>query len=206
METSDNKTLFGESEGVPEAGNPEGRGSIAHQPLAARMRPQVLGDIVGQEHLTKEGSLLPRLISTDRFGSLLFYGPPGCGKTSFAEVIARETKSRFVRINAVMSNVAELREILGLARKMPEARTLLFIDELHRFNKAQQDALLGAVESGDITLIGATTENPSFSAGAAFDGSRGVGLATSIDGRRTRTGRAEAYSGRRGLGGSRGVV
>ncbi len=162
METSDNKTLFGESEGVPEAGNPEGRGSIAHQPLAARMRPQVLGDIVGQEHLTKEGSLLPRLISTDRFGSLLFYGPPGCGKTSFAEVIARETKSRFVRINAVMSNVAELREILGLARKMPEARTLLFIDELHRFNKAQQDLLLPDVEEGNVRLIGATTHNPGF--------------------------------------------
>ena len=162
MDTSDDKTLFGESAGVPEAGNLEARGSTAHQPLAARMRPQILGDIVGQEHLTKEGSLLPRLISTDRFGSLLFYGPPGCGKTSFAEVIARETKSRFVRINAVMSNVAELREILSLARKMPEARTLLFIDELHRFNKAQQDLLLPDVEEGNVRLIGATTHNPGF--------------------------------------------
>ncbi len=126
------------------------------------MRPQSLAEIVGQTHLTREGSLLPRLISTDRFGSLLFYGPPGCGKTSFAEVIARETGSRFVRINAVMSNVAELREILGLARKMPEARTLLFIDELHRFNKAQQDLLLPDVEEGNIRLIGATTHNPGF--------------------------------------------
>jgi len=126
------------------------------------MRPQALSEMVGQEHLTKPGSLLPRLISTDRFGSLLFYGPPGCGKTSFAEVIARETKSRFVRINAVMSNVAELREILGLARKMPEARTLLFIDELHRFNKAQQDLLLPDVEEGNVRLIGATTHNPGF--------------------------------------------
>ena len=112
--------------------------------------------------MTQPGSLLPRLISTDRFGSLLFYGPPGCGKTSFAEVIARETKSRFVRINAVMSNVAELREILGVARKMPEARTLLFIDELHRFNKAQQDLLLPDVEEGNVRLIGATTHNPGF--------------------------------------------
>ena len=96
----------------------------AHQPLAARMRPRSLDEIVGQEQLTAPGSLLAQLISTDRFGSLLFYGPPGCGKTSFAEVIARETGSRFVRINAVMSNVAELREILGVARKMPESRIL----------------------------------------------------------------------------------
>ncbi len=81
----------------------------AHQPLAARMRPRTLGEIVGQEHLTAPDSLLPRLIATNRFGSLIFYGPPGCGKTSFAEVIARETKSRFIRINAVMSNVGELR-------------------------------------------------------------------------------------------------
>ncbi|MCF3648894.1 replication-associated recombination protein A [Synoicihabitans lomoniglobus] len=134
----------------------------AHQPLAARMRPQSLAEIVGQEQLTRAGSLLPQLITTDRFGSLLFYGPPGCGKTSFAEVIARETKSRFVRINAVMSNVAELREILSIARKMPEARTLLFIDELHRFNKAQQDLLLPDVEEGNVRLIGATTHNPGF--------------------------------------------
>lgn len=133
-----------------------------HQPLAARMRPRKLGDIVGQDQLTAPGSLLPQLISTDKFGSLLFYGPPGCGKTSFAEVIARETKSRFVRVNAVMSNVAELREILGIARKMPESRTLLFIDELHRFNKAQQDLLLPDVEEGVIRLIGATTHNPGF--------------------------------------------
>lgn len=134
----------------------------AHQPLAARMRPQSLAEIVGQEQLTAPGSLLPQLISTDRFGSLLFYGPPGCGKTSFAEVIARETGSRFVRINAVMSNVAELREILGVARKMPESRTLLFIDELHRFNKSQQDLLLPDVEEGSVRLIGATTHNPGF--------------------------------------------
>jgi len=162
MGTSNENDLFGETAGTrADAGSGE-RSSTAHQPLAARMRPQALSEMVGQEHLTKPGSLLPRLISTDRFGSLLFYGPPGCGKTSFAEVIARETKSRFVRINAVMSNVAELREILGLARKMPEARTLLFIDELHRFNKAQQDLLLPDVEEGNVRLIGATTHNPGF--------------------------------------------
>lgn len=126
------------------------------------MRPRGLAEIVGQPQLTAPGALLPRLVATNRFGSLLFYGPPGCGKTSFAEAIARETGSRFVRINAVMSNVAELREILATARRIPEARTLLFIDELHRFNKAQQDLLLPDVEEGNVRLIGATTHNPGF--------------------------------------------
>ena len=136
--------------------------SMAHQPLAARMRPRRLAEIVGQEHILKAGNLLPRLIASNRFGSLLFYGPPGCGKTSLAEVIARETKSRFVRVNAVMSNVAELREILATAHRQPEAGTLLFIDELHRFNKSQQDLLLPDVEEGTVRLIGATTHNPGF--------------------------------------------
>jgi putative ATPase len=126
------------------------------------MRPRRLAEIVGQEHILKAGNLLPRLIASNRFGSLLFYGPPGCGKTSLAEVIARETKSRFVRVNAVMSNVAELREILATARRQPEAGTLLFIDELHRFNKSQQDLLLPDVEEGTVRLIGATTHNPGF--------------------------------------------
>ena len=134
----------------------------ANQPLAARMRPRQLDEIVGQEHILQAGNLLPRLIASNRFGSLLFYGPPGCGKTSLAEVIARETKSRFVRVNAVMSNVAELREILAAARRQPEAATMLFIDELHRFNKSQQDLLLPDVEEGNVRLIGATTHNPGF--------------------------------------------
>lgn len=126
------------------------------------MRPRALAEIVGQEHITKPGSLLPRLVAQNRFGSLLFYGPPGCGKTSIAEAIAAETRSRFVRINAVLSNVAELREILAAARRRPEAATILFIDELHRFNKAQQDLLLPDVEDGCVRLIGATTHNPGF--------------------------------------------
>src|SRR4051812_12307667 len=134
----------------------------AHQPLAARMRPRKLSEVVGQEHILKPGSLLPRLVASNRFGSLLFYGPPGCGKTSIAEAIAHETKSRFVRVNAVMSNVAELREILATARRRPEAATILFIDELHRFNKSQQDLLLPDVEEGNVRLIGATTHNPGF--------------------------------------------
>jgi len=126
------------------------------------MRPRALSEIVGQDHLLKPDGLLPRLIATNRFGSLIFYGPPGSGKTSLAEVIARETKARFVRVNAVMSNVAELRDILATARRLPEAGTILFIDELHRFNKSQQDLLLPDVEEGSVRLIGATTYNPGF--------------------------------------------
>lgn len=132
------------------------------RPLAVRLRPRCLGEIIGQSHIVGEGCLLPRLIQADNFGSLIFYGPPGCGKTSMAEVIAMETKSKFVRLNAVLSNVAELREILRLARYEPEKRTILFIDEIHRFNKSQQDLLLPDVEAGNIRLIGATTHNPGF--------------------------------------------
>jgi putative ATPase len=139
-----------------------GPAKAANQPLAARMRPRRLSEVVGQEHILKPGSLLPRLVAQNRFGSLIFYGPPGCGKTSIAEAIAAETHSRFVRINAVMSNVAELREILAIARRRPEAGTILFIDELHRFNKSQQDLLLPDVEEGNVRLIGATTHNPGF--------------------------------------------
>jgi len=132
------------------------------RPLAVRMRPQHLGEIIGQDHIVGEGCLLPRLIQADNFGSLIFYGPPGCGKTSMAEVIAAETQSKFVRINAVLSNVAEVRDILRLARYEPDKRTILFIDEIHRFNKSQQDLLLPDVEAGNIRLIGATTHNPGF--------------------------------------------
>ena len=153
-------SLFGDE--TPSASLAAAPKSTALQPLAARMRPRKLEEIVGQEHILQAGNLLPRLIASNRFGSLLFYGPPGCGKTSLAEVIARETKSRFVRVNAVMSNVAELREILAAARRQPEAATMLFIDELHRFNKSQQDLLLPDVEEGNVRLIGATTHNPGF--------------------------------------------
>lgn len=158
--TDDTDSLFGDTPPDAVAALPEK--PLSTQPLAARMRPRQLADIAGQRHLLKPGSLLPRLITSNRFGSLLFYGPPGCGKTSMAEVIARETKSRFVRINAVMSNVGELREILTAARRQPAAGTILFIDELHRFNKSQQDLLLPDVEEGNVRLIGATTHNPGF--------------------------------------------
>ncbi|MGB0334392.1 MAG: replication-associated recombination protein A [Opitutales bacterium] len=133
-----------------------------HRPLAVRMRPRFLSEVIGQDHIVGEGCLLPRLIQADNFGSLIFYGPPGCGKTSLAEVISAETKSKFVRVNAVLSNVAELREILRLARYEAAKRTILFIDEIHRFNKSQQDLLLPDVEAGNIRLIGATTHNPGF--------------------------------------------
>lgn len=141
--------------GGAEAGEPP-------RPLALRMRPRSLSEIVGQDHITGEGCLLPRLVRADNFGSLIFQGPPGCGKTSFAEAIAAETRSKFVRVNAVLSNVAELRDILRLARYERARRTILFIDEIHRFNKSQQDLLLPDVEEGNIRLIGATTHNPGF--------------------------------------------
>ncbi len=134
----------------------------AYRPLAARMRPRSLAEVVGQDHILGEDCLLPRLVRADRFGSILFYGPPGTGKTSLAQAIADETGSRFVQVNAVLSNTAEMRDILRLARHRPEDRTIVFIDEIHRFNKAQQDLLLPDVESGNIRLIGATTHNPGF--------------------------------------------
>ncbi len=137
-------------------------GSAVKQPLAVRMRPRRLVEVIGQDHIVGEECLLPRLIQADNFGSLVFYGPPGCGKTSLAEVIAAETQSKFVRLNAVLSNVAELRDILRLARYEAAKRTILFIDEIHRFNKSQQDLLLPDVEAGNIRLIGATTHNPGF--------------------------------------------
>ena len=126
------------------------------------MRPRNLDEIFGHEKILGKGTLLPRLIATDNFGSLLFYGPPGCGKTTLAEVIAAVTHCHCVRINAVLSNTAELRDILRMARANPARRTLLLIDEIHRFNKAQQDLLLPDVEAGNVRIIGCTTHNPGF--------------------------------------------
>jgi putative ATPase len=134
-------------------------------PLAARMRPRSLDDIVGQEHILGEGKLLRRAIEADRINSIILYGPPGCGKTTLAEVIATTTNRRFERTSGVLANVAILRKILEGAshwKKMNGQDTILFIDEIHRFNKSQQDVLLPYVEDGDIILIGATTHNPFF--------------------------------------------
>ena len=163
MSDGEQSDLFRADEpAAPAAAAASGGRPPATQPLAARMRPRTRAEMVGQEHILRPGSLLPRLVASNRFGSLIFYGPPGSGKTSLAEAIARETKSRFVRVNAVMSNVAELRDVLAAARRRPESATILFIDELHRFNKSQQDLLLPDVEEGAVRLIGATTHNPGF--------------------------------------------
>ena len=135
------------------------------RPLAARMRPESLDEIAGQAHILGEGKLLRRAIEADRLDSLILYGPPGCGKTSLAEVIARVTRRRFTRASGILGNVAELRKILEPARELrlrAGEETVLFIDEIHRFNKSQQDILLPYVEEGDVTLIGATTHNPFF--------------------------------------------
>ncbi len=134
-------------------------------PLADRMRPRSLDEVVGQEHIIGEGRLLRRAIEADRVASLILYGPPGSGKSTIAAVVARSTQSHFVKLNAVMSGVKDIRRVVGEAEErlgMYGEQTILFIDEVHRFNKAQQDALLPFVENGTLTLIGATTENPYF--------------------------------------------
>lgn len=140
-------------------------GAARHQPLAARMRPRNLDEYVGQTHILAPGQLLRRAIEADRIQSLIFYGPPGTGKTSLAQIIARQTKSKFERLSGVESNVADMRRVLsGAAHRLENTgqSTILFIDEIHRFNKSQQDVLLPDVESGVVRLIGATTHNPFF--------------------------------------------
>lgn len=141
------------------------------QPLAARMRPKKLDEFVGQEHLLAPGKLLRRLIAANRLQSILLYGPPGTGKTTLAHLLALETKGAFRQLNAVTSGVKDLREALDWARDEVSAtgnRPTLFVDEIHRFNRAQQDALLPDVEQGIVTLVGATTSNPFFSVNGAL--------------------------------------
>ncbi len=143
----------------------------ADAPLADRMRPRELGQIVGQQHLLGEGAILARLLENDLAQSVILWGPPGVGKTTLARLVAQRSRLRFVPFSAVLSGIKEVREVMQEAareRARSGVKTLLFVDEIHRFNKAQQDAFLPFVESGDIVLIGATTENPSFELNSAL--------------------------------------
>ena len=151
--------LFGESGSQAMMG-----GHMA--PLAERMRPQSLDDIIGQEHLLEPGSPFRRAVEGMRLPSMIFWGPPGVGKTTMAQILARQAQRPFRQLSAIAAGVKDIRDVLAFAEGRPG--TVLFIDEIHRFNKAQQDSLLGAVEKGRITLIGATTENPSFEVNAAL--------------------------------------
>ena len=167
---ADQTSLFGSENPAPARKyvSPDGAGE---EPLAARMRPRTLDEIVGQEHLLGPGRLLRRSIEGDAISSMILWGPPGSGKTTLADVIARVTRAHFVRLSAVSAGVADLRKVVEDARKLKQfsgQRTILFIDEIHRFNRAQQDAILPHVEHGVVTLIGATTENPSFEVNSAL--------------------------------------
>jgi putative ATPase len=153
--------LFADDE--PAAAPPARKGS--HVPLAARMRPRTLDEYAGQQHILGEGKLLRRAVEADRFTSLIFFGPPGVGKTSLAQLIAQRTSSRFVNLSGVESNVADIRKAVEgaeTARRLHGKTTTLFVDEIHRFNKSQQDVLLPWIERGTVRFIGATTHNPFF--------------------------------------------
>src|SRR5499425_889181 len=143
---------------------PDTEAAPSLQPLAERMRPRTLDEFIGQEKLLGQGKPLRVQIESDHLGSMLFWGPPGCGKTTLARLIARLTKSEFISFSAVLSGIKEIKEVMAAAEYKSKSgqRTIVFVDEVHRFNKAQQDAFLPYVEAGHITFIGATTENPSF--------------------------------------------
>ncbi|MBP3731357.1 MAG: AAA family ATPase, partial [Mailhella sp.] len=144
--------------------------SDASKPIAERLRPHTLDDFFGQSHLLGKGRVLRRLIEEDKVSSMIFWGPPGVGKTTLARIIAHRSRAAFIDFSAVTSGVKEIRAIMQQAEKNRQigGRTILFVDEIHRFNKAQQDAFLPFVEKGSIILIGATTENPSFEVNGAL--------------------------------------
>ncbi len=144
--------------------------SDSARPLAARLRPNTLEDFVGQKHLIGEGKILRRLIESDRVSSMIFWGPPGVGKTTLARIIANSTRAKFIDFSAVTSGIKEIKQVMQQAEENLRfgEKTILFVDEIHRFNKAQQDAFLPFVEKGSIILIGATTENPSFEVNGAL--------------------------------------
>jgi len=171
-----NRDLFSADEGTPEnrdehRSSPAAGDGPAERPLADRLRPRTLDEVVGQEELLGPDGPLRALLESDRAGSLLFWGPPGSGKTTLARLAATTSRARFLEYSAVAVGARELKEVMRESEKLKRAtgqRTILFLDEIHRFNKAQQDALLPWVERGDVTLIGATTENPSFEINAAL--------------------------------------
>lgn len=140
------------------------------EPLAARLRPDTLEEYVGQKHLLNKDGILYRLIENDKVPSMIFWGPPGVGKTTLARIIAHKTEARFIDFSAVTSGIKEIKQVMAEADKerMYGRKTIVFVDEIHRFNKAQQDAFLPFVEKGSIILIGATTENPSFEVNSAL--------------------------------------
>src|SRR5687767_4868038 len=151
--------------------SPSATQSTASSPLAERMRPHTFDEFMGQEDLLARGKPLREAIERDLLQSIILWGPPGSGKTTLARIIAETTRARFVSFSAVLSGIKEIREVMTEAERMRRTtgrRTIVFIDEIHRFNKAQQDAFLPRVEAGDIVLIGATTENPSFEVNAAL--------------------------------------
>ncbi len=149
---------------------PRDSAAFAGQPLAARMRPLTLEEFAGQKHLIGEGKILRRLIASDAISSMIFWGPPGVGKTTLAQIIAGQTRAAFINFSAVTSGIKEIRQVMNQAEenRIYGGRTIVFVDEIHRFNKAQQDAFLPYVEKGSIILIGATTENPSFEINSAL--------------------------------------
>lgn len=164
-------SLFPELEALPKGRVKGLKTDLSSAPLAERMRPRTLEEFVGQEHLLASGKMLRRLIEEDRLTSLVFWGPPGTGKTTLAQIIAHRTESEFVPFSAVTSGIKEIKQVMSEAGELKNKlhrRTVLFVDEIHRFNRAQQDAFLPYVETGTIILIGATTENPSFEINSAL--------------------------------------